>query len=49
MFDPRLIFEARTAKTPKVDLSKVPDEVLEKWMKELRSYQHTDVTDGQLA
>ena len=49
MFDPRLIFEARTAKAPKVDLSKVPDEVLEKWMKELQSYQHTDVTDGQLA
>lgn len=39
MFEPRLILEARSSKSPKVDLSNVPDEVLEKWMEELQSYQ----------
>lgn len=36
MFNERLILEQRITKTYKVDLSQVPDELLEEWMEKLR-------------
>jgi phage terminase small subunit len=38
MFNEKLILEQRITKTYKVDLSQVPDEILEKWMEELRTH-----------
>ena len=38
MFNEKLILEQRITKTYKVDLSQVPDEILEKWMDELQSH-----------
>lgn len=38
MFNEKLILEQRITKTYRVDLSQVPDEVLEKWMDELASH-----------
>ena len=38
MFNEKLILEQRITKTYRVDLSQVPDEILEKWMAELHSH-----------
>ena len=38
MFNEKLILEQRVTKTYRVDLSQVPDEILEKWMDELQSH-----------
>jgi len=38
MFNEKLILEQRITKTYRVDLSQVPDEVLEKWMGELKTH-----------
>lgn len=46
MFNDRLILEARVQSYKKVDLSGVPDAILEKWMGELERYQNS-VIEGE--
>ena len=47
MFNDRLILEARITKHHKVDLSGVPDDVLEKWMAELEHHAGGAVLEGE--
>ncbi len=47
MFNDRLILEARITKHHKVDLSGVPDAVLEKWMSELEQHAGGKVIEGE--
>jgi phage terminase small subunit len=47
MFNDRLILEARITKHHKVDLSGVPDAVLEKWMAELEHHAGGKVIEGE--
>jgi len=48
MFSERLLLEARIQQQPRVDLSAVPDEVLEKWMAELERHQNGKVIEGEV-
>lgn len=47
MFNERLILEQRVTKHHKVDLSGVPDELLEKWMSELENAAGKAIIEGQ--
>ncbi len=47
MFNDRLILEARITKHHKVDLSDVPDAILEKWMGELEKHAGKAVIEGE--
>lgn len=47
MFNERLILEQRVTKHHKVDLSGVPDEVLEHWMADLEKHAGKPVLEGQ--
>lgn len=47
MFNDKMIIERRMVKVHKFDLSGVPDQILQKWMKELASYQARPVIEGQ--
>ena len=49
MFSERLLLEARVHQQAQVDLSGVPDEVLEKWMAELQTYQPGSTLEGEHA
>ena len=46
MFNERLILEQRVVKHHKVDLTDVPDEVLERWMAELEQHAGKPVLEG---